>query len=117
MRRVVSVFLFAISVLRAEGIIECFVKEEAVALSQSVYGWCSDEKAAAFAQLVLDIQPDFPYPRALASNLFEMSNNHIYFAIHLPRLTDVHVKDESYDEVEKMLEYFASRMLGIQTPK
>ena len=38
--------------------IDCLVKEEAVALSQSVYGWCSDEKAAAFAQLVLDVQPD-----------------------------------------------------------
>ena len=58
MSRVVSVFLFASSFLRAEGIIECFVKEEAIALSQSVYGWCSDEKAAAFAQLVLDIQPE-----------------------------------------------------------
>lgn len=69
------------------------------------------------AQVVLDIQPTFPYPRALASNLFEMSNNHIYFAIHLPKLTDVHVQNDSYDEVEKMLEYFASKMLGIQTSK
>lgn len=58
MRGVYTFFLFAFSFLRAEGIIECFVKEEAVALSQSVYGWCSDEKAAAFAQLVLDVQPE-----------------------------------------------------------
>ena len=43
-----------------------------------------------------------------------MSNNHIYFAIHLPRLTDVHVEEDSYDEVEKMLEYFACTMLGLQ---
>ena len=67
------------------------------------------------AQVILDIHPHFPYPRALASNLFEMSNTHIYFAIHLPRLTDVHVQDDSYDEVESMLEYFAYTMLGIQT--
>jgi len=64
------------------------------------------------AQVVLELKPDFPYPHTLASNLFEMANNHIYFAQHLPRLTDVVVKDENFDEVETMLEYFAFSILG-----
>ncbi|MFT4973769.1 MAG: hypothetical protein ACI9JY_002980 [Saprospiraceae bacterium] len=47
----------------------------------------------------------------MASNLFEMANNHIYFAQHLPRLTDVAVTDGNFDEVEQMLEYFAFTLL------
>lgn len=63
------------------------------------------------ALVIGEINADFPYPHTLASNLFEMANNHIYFAQHLPRLTDVVVKDDNFDEVEKMLEYFAFTLL------
>jgi len=63
------------------------------------------------SDVILEIKPNFPYPHALASNLFEMANNHIYFAQHLPRLTDVKVEGENFDEVEKMLEYFAFSLL------
>lgn len=64
------------------------------------------------ADVISEIDADFPYPHTLASNLFEMANNHIYFAQHLPKLTDVVVKDENFEEVEKMLEYFAFTLLG-----
>ncbi len=63
------------------------------------------------ADVISEINPDFQYPHALASNLFEMANNHIYFAEHLPRLTDVSVEGENYEEVEQMLEYFAFKLL------
>ena len=63
------------------------------------------------ANVILEINPKFPYPHTLASNLFEMANNHIYFAQHLPRLTDVKVKGEDYKEVEEMLEYYAFKLL------
>ncbi len=66
---------------------------------------------------ILEIKPDFPYPHALASNLFEMANNHIYFAQHLPKLTDVTVSDENYDEVEQMIEYFAFSLLECRRDK
>ena len=46
----------------------------------------------------------FPFFSVSQANIFEMktksANNHIYFAQHLPRLTDVEVVDENYDEVE-----------------
>ncbi len=61
--------------------------------------------------VILDINPQFPYPKALASNLFEMANNHIYFAQHLPRLTDVVVIEDNFDEVEKMLQHFAFTLI------
>jgi len=63
------------------------------------------------SKVVVELCSDFPYPRALASNLFEMANNHIYFAQHLPKLTDVSVEEENFDEVKKMLEYFAFNLL------
>jgi hypothetical protein len=68
--------------------------------------------AARVSEVVIEIQPDFKYPHAFASTLFEMSNNHIYFAKHLPRLTDIEVKDNEFYEVETMLNYFADRLLA-----
>lgn len=65
------------------------------------------------ADVVLEIVPSFPYPHAFASNLFEMANNQIYFAEHLPKLTDVKVKNENYDDVIQLLKFYKSRMLQI----
>lgn len=63
------------------------------------------------SNVISELNPDFPYPHALASNLFEMANNHIYFAQHLPRLTDVTVEGDNFEEVEEMLKYFAFNLL------
>ena len=63
------------------------------------------------ANVISEVNPQFPYPHTLASNLFEMANNHIYFAQHLPSLTDVVVKEDDFSEVEKMLEFFALSLL------
>jgi hypothetical protein len=41
-----------------------------------------------------------------------MSNNHIYFARHLPRLTDITVVKDDVKEVENMLNYFADKLLS-----
>ena len=64
------------------------------------------------SKVILQINPNFKYPHALATNLFEMSNNHIYFANHLPRLTDIKQKDNVFEEVERMLQYFAQKLLA-----
>lgn len=63
------------------------------------------------SQVIAEINPDFKYPYALATNLFEMSNNHIYFAQHLPRLTDISIHENDINEVEVMLNYFADKLL------
>ena len=64
------------------------------------------------AEVILEINPTFKYPYALASSLFEMSNDHIYFAKHLPKLTDIKESDNKYDEVEVMLNFFTAQLLG-----
>ena len=68
--------------------------------------------ADAVSKVISEVNPKFKYPFALATNLFEMSNNHIYFAKHLPRLTDISVKENDVKEVEKMLNYFVDKLLG-----
>jgi len=63
--------------------------------------------------IIQEIDPDFSYPNALASTLLEMANDHIYFATHLPSLTDVSVKDGNLSQVEKLLEDFAFGLLKV----
>ncbi len=69
--------------------------------------------AKRIAKIIEEIDPQYPYPRALASTLLEMSNNHIYFALHLPSLTDIEVQEGDLSQVEKLLEHFAFDLLGV----
>lgn len=67
---------------------------------------------ATIAMVILEINPDFPYARTLASTLLEMANDNIYFAEHLPSLTDIRVGDErDLSEVQAMLEFFALNLV------
>lgn len=68
--------------------------------------------ANTVSQVISEVNPNFEYPFTLATNLFEMSNNQIYFAKHLPRLTDISVKEDDVEEVEKMLNYFVNKLLS-----
>ncbi|MEO1258532.1 MAG: TetR/AcrR family transcriptional regulator [Bacteroidota bacterium] len=67
---------------------------------------------AKIAGIILDINPSFPYPKAAASDLLEMANNHHYYAAHLPSLTDIVIRDENMEELEKLMEYFIFRLIG-----
>ncbi|MCO6479035.1 MAG: TetR/AcrR family transcriptional regulator [Phaeodactylibacter sp.] len=60
------------------------------------------------ADIILEANPRFSYPRALASTLLETANNNIYFAQHLPRLTDIRFQPGFLDEVVRMLYTFAT---------
>lgn len=66
------------------------------------------------ADIIAELNPEFAYPRALASTILEMANNHIYFALHLPSMTDVEVEEGNLSQVEQLLEDFAFGLLGCQ---
>lgn len=68
--------------------------------------------ATTVSEVISEINPDFKYPYSLATNLFEMSNNHMYFAEHLPRLTDVSISKNDVNEMEEMLNYFVNKLLS-----
>ena len=64
------------------------------------------------AETIQELNPDFPYPKALANTLIETANNNLYFARHLPRLTDVDNKSNELDKnVTSMLEFFSIGLL------
>ena len=67
--------------------------------------------SADVAQLILAVSANFPYPRALATSLFEMAHNHPYFAEHLPRLTDIEQGKTQAAQLEKMLLFWVDRLL------
>lgn len=65
------------------------------------------------SELIKDQNPNFKYSTSLSSNLFEMANNQIYFAEHLPKLTSLCSKGKACEEeLIEMLKYFADRILG-----
>lgn len=99
------------NVVIAEGLKTYYTKE---VTEENSKGFFKNYKqlVALISEVVLEIDPHFKYPHAFATTLFEMSNNHIYYAKHLPRLTDVQVAENEFDEVEKMLIYFAERLLS-----
>ncbi len=84
---------------------------------ENKYGFFLTYKALSntIARLIQEVSPAFRYPKALASTLLEMSNDHPYFALHLPSLTDVKVIDGNLDEVEQLLVDFAFGL--IENPK
>ncbi|MDX1907891.1 MAG: TetR/AcrR family transcriptional regulator [Bacteroidia bacterium] len=47
------------------------------------------------ADLVREINPQYPYPTALTSMLLESAHDQFFFAAHLPRLTEI--KKDDYD--------------------
>ena len=66
---------------------------------------------ASVSSLLLEVNSEFKYPNALASNLFEMTNNHLFFAQHLPKLTDISSSDNYEKETEDMMNYFLNKLL------
>ncbi|MEM9835586.1 MAG: TetR/AcrR family transcriptional regulator [Bacteroidota bacterium] len=63
------------------------------------------------ACVIGEVNANFVYKNSLASNLFEMANNQMYFAQHLPRLTDLKNQQGDYQELQEMLEYFVFKLL------
>jgi len=64
------------------------------------------------ASIIKEVNPKFKYCTSLSSNLFEMANNQIYFAEHLPRLTSIKCSKTQDEELVKMLFHFSKKLLA-----
>lgn len=62
---------------------------------------------AKIGNIIQEVNPHFAYPKALATTLLGMASDHVYFARHLPRLTDIKIIDNDLSQVEEMLYHFA----------
>lgn len=67
---------------------------------------------ARIADIAHEINPTYPYSRALVSTLIESSHDQSFFAEHLPRLTDIQKGND--DEVTTFLVDLAMRVLHSQ---
>lgn len=67
------------------------------------------------SNLMISVNPRFKYPTSLASNIFEMANNQSFFALHMPRLTDLDEKKDNQGELIEMLNYFAFTLLKAES--
>ncbi len=61
--------------------------------------------------VIIEIQPQFRYAKSMASMLVESANNNIYFAQHLPRLSDLSKGEYLQDHLKQMLYFFALQLL------
>jgi len=66
------------------------------------------------SDVILEINPVFPYARSFATNLFEIANNEIYFGEHLPSLTNIKIKDDDYSQVNDLLKFYKSKVIGLR---
>lgn len=75
--------------------------------NQYGFFWSYKSLCATLAEFIKEINPSYPYPRSLSSMLLETANNNIYFAQHLPRLTDIRHQEGYLEAIAEMLASFA----------
>ena len=56
------------------------------------------------AEMIKMIFPDYPYPYALSSTILETSHLQVYFALHLPSLTEIRITNDNYSPLIDFLE-------------
>ena len=64
------------------------------------------ELVARLASIFQEVNPKFKYGKSLASTLFEMINDQLYYVEHLPRLSSLNKKG-TIKQLEKMVNHFA----------
>ncbi|GAB3826795.1 TetR/AcrR family transcriptional regulator [Pontibacter rugosus] len=57
------------------------------------------------AEVLLEVNPAYPYPHALASTVLEASHQQLFFAKHLPTLTDIHGHQHPEAETSEFLKH------------
>jgi len=67
------------------------------------------------ADIILEIDPKFKYSLSLSSNLFEMANNQVFFAKHLPKLSSVSSGIRMNQDLIDMLWHFSAKILNQKT--
>ena len=68
--------------------------------------------AAGIAAVVQEINPAYAYPHALVSTLLESARKQLFFAQHLPSLTDAAARDAASNNIRAFLEQLAFAALA-----
>ena len=57
------------------------------------------------AEIILEVNPTYKYSHSLISTIMEASHDHVFFAMHLPSLTDIKLNGNDYTQLEDYLEH------------
>jgi len=68
--------------------------------------------ANRFSEIIMEIAPDYPYPHALSVTAIESSHKQIFYAQHLPTLTELQVKNEDSSQIAEYLEHMLFKIVG-----
>ena len=58
---------------------------------------------AEVADIVRACKPEFPYPEMLVTMLIENANQHRFYSVHLPRLTNASVQQDSIEAFSQLI--------------
>lgn len=64
------------------------------------------------SDIILECDPEFKYPSALASNILRMAMDHKYYAENICSLTEItKCRETKFAQIEEMISYFLGRLL------
>jgi AcrR family transcriptional regulator len=63
------------------------------------------------SEMMLELNPDYPYSHALSSTLLESAHLQVFFAQHLPSLTELKVAGDEYSKIIIYLEHLVFTQL------
>ena len=72
---------------------------------------CYKSLVCRVAELISEVNPNFEYSVSLASNLFEMANNQVYFAEHIPKLSSLKEGENLELSLIEMMNLFVFRII------
>ncbi|HMQ06578.1 MAG TPA: helix-turn-helix domain-containing protein [Saprospiraceae bacterium] len=67
--------------------------------------------SAYLSGIIKEVNPEFKYPRSLATTILEMATNHLYFAKHFPEMTELGHAANKFRQLEQMIIYFCRKLL------
>lgn len=77
------------------------------------YGAFHEHKSLCkkIASLIAQINPRYKYPSSVASSLLETAHQQVYFALHLPSLSDLRKTANNHVEITSFLEHFIFNLI------
>lgn len=66
------------------------------------------------ADIITEIDPKYPYPRSLATTLIETAHGQLFFAQHLPSLSEVKKGTDTNQQIAQLLLHMVSNLLKLK---
>jgi len=66
------------------------------------------------SDIILEVDPKFKFSTSLSSNLFEMANNQVFFAEHIPELTSLKSGKKLNQNIIDLLWCFSAKILDLK---